>query len=512
MTASSHIATRASFARNVLTGWVSLAVEVVVAFSLTPFIVAKLGAAAYGLWSVAISLIGYLGLIDLGIRGSVGRYINHYLALDDRKALDEVVGTSVIVLCVLGCLALVASVIVGANFTTIFPKTPEELGGEMGVVLPLMAVGLGLAFMLAILTNLLAARERLYVSNGINLVALVVRTVATVAVLSAGAGMKGLAVVTIAVAAVGAGGHYWAVRRAFLGTPPSMTRFSWERLKEIGKFGIAAFVARTASTITADAAPLIGLWTLGPTAVGVYSIVLTLVQNAKRLVDQAGAAIFPSVMKAGALRDIPGLQRLYMHFLRITLTITGLIAFGLSFYGTDFLRLWVGPQFAQGGLAVAILAVGYLFAQVASTATFTLQSLDHVNTTLKVAVVQAVISVALMFVLSASTTLGVAGLALGTAVPLAIAGALVYPRLTVKLVGEDLGVLIRRALERAAMVGVGVGAVFWCVHTFLPPETWSGFAVSVTTCTVLYAILGIRVIAGPGWRQWSVAGIAKVLR
>ena len=53
------------------------------AFVLTPYIIIKLGAATYGVWSLMISVIGYLGLVDIGIRGSVGRYINHYLALKE---------------------------------------------------------------------------------------------------------------------------------------------------------------------------------------------------------------------------------------------------------------------------------------------------------------------------------------------------------------------------------------------------------------------------------------------
>ena len=153
-----HIATRRQFTRNLTSGWVLLVAEVAVAFLLTPYIIAKLGAATYGVWALMISVIGYMGLIDVGIRGSVGRYVNHYLALGDRRALGEVVGTSNVILTDLSLLALGASFVLAAHFSDIFPKTPAELSGAIRFCLPLLAIGLWLSFVSSILGNLLAAR------------------------------------------------------------------------------------------------------------------------------------------------------------------------------------------------------------------------------------------------------------------------------------------------------------------------------------------------------------------
>ena len=136
-----------------------LAAEVAVAFLLTPYIIIKLGAAAYGVWALLIGVIGYMGLIDIGIRGSVGRYVNHYLALKDARAVSEVVGTANVMLTAFGMLALAASFVIAAYFTRIFPKTPPELLGAIRYSLPLLAVGLWLSFVSSILGNLLAARE-----------------------------------------------------------------------------------------------------------------------------------------------------------------------------------------------------------------------------------------------------------------------------------------------------------------------------------------------------------------
>src|SRR5262249_17284707 len=128
--AMSHIATRGQFSRNVVSGWVLLAAEVAVGFALTPFVVRTLGAPAYGVWALMISVLGYMGLIAVGIRGSVGRYVNHYLALGDSGALSGIVGTANVVLTALSAIALAAAWILGAHFELAFPKTPPELADD----------------------------------------------------------------------------------------------------------------------------------------------------------------------------------------------------------------------------------------------------------------------------------------------------------------------------------------------------------------------------------------------
>ncbi|MCX5737716.1 MAG: polysaccharide biosynthesis protein, partial [Proteobacteria bacterium] len=58
------------YARNLATNWVGYGTNVAVAFFLTPFIVHSLGDIRYGIWSLVMSLVGYLGLADMGVRPS----------------------------------------------------------------------------------------------------------------------------------------------------------------------------------------------------------------------------------------------------------------------------------------------------------------------------------------------------------------------------------------------------------------------------------------------------------
>ncbi len=54
--------------RSTVANWTAFAVAAVVGFMLSPFIVHRLGNSAYGTWALLGSLVGYLGLLDFGVR------------------------------------------------------------------------------------------------------------------------------------------------------------------------------------------------------------------------------------------------------------------------------------------------------------------------------------------------------------------------------------------------------------------------------------------------------------
>jgi len=82
------------YARNVIASWTGHGANVVVAFFLSPFIVHSLGDARYGVWTLLMSLTGYLGLVDVGVRASTWRFLNYYLGRGEQEKVDRLISTS----------------------------------------------------------------------------------------------------------------------------------------------------------------------------------------------------------------------------------------------------------------------------------------------------------------------------------------------------------------------------------------------------------------------------------
>src|SRR5260370_41004556 len=66
--------------KNVGSSWFSLGLNILAGLFLSPYILHRLGDAAFGLWVLVFSITGYYGLFDLGIRSSIVRYVASYSA------------------------------------------------------------------------------------------------------------------------------------------------------------------------------------------------------------------------------------------------------------------------------------------------------------------------------------------------------------------------------------------------------------------------------------------------
>ena len=78
-------------AQNILSNWLALAVTTVAGFFLSPYVVHHLGNLTYGVWVIIGSLVSYMGLLDLGLRGAVTRFVSKGVAQNDHAESSQTV-------------------------------------------------------------------------------------------------------------------------------------------------------------------------------------------------------------------------------------------------------------------------------------------------------------------------------------------------------------------------------------------------------------------------------------
>src|SRR6266496_2306737 len=113
--------------KNVSSSWFALGIDVIVGILLSPFILHRLGDAAFGIWVLIFSITGYYGLFDLGIRSSLVRYISKAHANNDIEYASRIINTTLFSYTCIGTAAFL---------TTIFLSTYIEsfqISGEFPV-------------------------------------------------------------------------------------------------------------------------------------------------------------------------------------------------------------------------------------------------------------------------------------------------------------------------------------------------------------------------------------------
>src|SRR5690242_347202 len=115
-------------AGNIFSNWVALVLGMVVAFFLMPFVVHHLGNVAYGVWVLVVSLNSYMGLLDLGLRGAVTRFVSKGATQGNHDESSEAASGALWIRLWLSIAILLTSIGFASVFTRLF-QVPPSLAG-----------------------------------------------------------------------------------------------------------------------------------------------------------------------------------------------------------------------------------------------------------------------------------------------------------------------------------------------------------------------------------------------
>jgi O-antigen/teichoic acid export membrane protein len=84
----------------------------VFSFVLAPIMLARLGLAQFGVWAVTGAFATYAGLMDLGVTRALGRFVALYDTQGNRRAVEQLFGLGLVVVCVVAALSAAVSLAV----------------------------------------------------------------------------------------------------------------------------------------------------------------------------------------------------------------------------------------------------------------------------------------------------------------------------------------------------------------------------------------------------------------
>ena len=85
---NSAVRSRPSLIGNAFASWGAFLYVAAIGFFLSPIVVNSLGTTSYGVWSLLVTVVGYLGLLDFGVRGAVGVSDRGHTAASQLRADD----------------------------------------------------------------------------------------------------------------------------------------------------------------------------------------------------------------------------------------------------------------------------------------------------------------------------------------------------------------------------------------------------------------------------------------
>jgi O-antigen/teichoic acid export membrane protein len=442
-------------------------------------------------WTLLMSLTGYLGLVDVGVRVSTGRFLNYFLGRGEQEKVDRLISTSLAFFTAVSLAVMAVAAGLGLAFGRIFTKFPPELAAEASWILPLMGLNVWLGFYAATFSQLLASRERFDLMNVVELAVLGLRAGGTVWVLWAGHGITALALVLMAsnvTACVLLGLLAWRK-----GSPAAVRKsnVSLGMLKEIFGFSVWAFVGNVSVQIVFYASSAVIGLLIGAAEITYYSIAAMLVGYASALVSHVSNIMSPDIFKAAGQEDLAQLRWLSGKAMRTTMLIMVPILVGYMALGREFIGLWMGPRYGESAWILLLLAIP-AFCDVANRplgAAF--MGLGHVRLLAVMAATHAVSNLCLAVCLVLAG-LGIRGVALGAVVPGVAVPVWFFVVATSRMRG-GVWTFFRATVLRWMVAGALFAGLCMGIRALLPEGGWLWFWIKVGILAALYAPIGLLV-------------------
>jgi O-antigen/teichoic acid export membrane protein len=489
------------FIRNLTANWVGHGVNLVVMFFLSPFVVHTLGTTQYGIWQILTVLTGYMGVLDLGVRASTGRFIVLYLGKKEYGKIDQTIRTGLGLYTCVGGLILIVSCILGLEFPRFFPSVSSEYRTLVRLLLPVLAVNIWISAFRTVLSSILTAHDRFDLARGSDLIMLAFRTIGTIIMLKLGQGLIGLTIAVIGCNIVGLLVNFLMARKVHRELRLWPLILKKERIKELYNYGIGAFVITVSAKIIGQTDLIIVGNLISIDAVTVYSVGAMLLYYSNTFLQQISTTLFPQMQRAVARGEMRNAKWLFFRQNRLAMFFGILMFVGYISFGNAFIELWMyhpdtfpHESVNQAALLMGILAASKLLILFSYGTGSILSAMGHIGFTAKVTISQAFMNLALSIIFVVFFHWGLAGVAAGTFAGRILTSTIVVPWYACKKMKINFG-------HYVMVIGgniIGIGGVFALiclgVQKLMTAETWPEFLLQVGIATACYLPIAYFVI------------------
>jgi O-antigen/teichoic acid export membrane protein len=477
---------------NVVWNLAGYVAAMVTALLLAPFVIHRLGDSAYGVWVLASEIAGYSAVFDLGVRGAVDHYVARYSSTGESERLRRSLAAASWLLTLLGTAMLAAGLVLAVNFPSLF-STPGVGSNQIRVAAVLLAIAAGVGLRMDLYISILYGYRRLDLSNAAEIFPRVVAAVSTAAAVATGWGLIGVSVAHLAGRVCS-----WILRVQFVSRLQTGIPIRWRyrdktAVRELLDYGGKALIVYIAWLLINRVDVLVVGATLGSAQVTFYSVGGSVVQYACAAVAAVAVSITPQLTRLHARGELLELRRIYVKSSRLaSLAAAGLAALVLAF-GPAFLSIWLGPKYVSGpwsmrsDVVMAILVMANLPRLFHAVSWQVLFAMRRVGFLMWVSTGEAIANLVLSLVLVRFWSL--AGVALGTLIPMVIVSGIIVPVHVLRAIGVSWPDYLRECVARPLLTGVALYFVAAGLVALQHPDGWAQLIGETAVAGVAFAVI-----------------------
>jgi membrane protein EpsK len=476
---------RRRFAGNVLSNLAYVLAQIATFMWLTPFLIGYLGIAAFGIISLATTIVSYMSILTHALYSAVSRFLAIDLEQRDTIAANKTFNTalfSVIGFFVgLAPLILIASLCFPDLFTV--PSGWEWDGSFLFGVLTV-------AFFVTVIGSIFGisafVHSQFLLSNVAHVAGLLVRLGLICALFFifpahlwyAGGGVLAGSVVSLF-------GLVWLWRRL---TPELQIRaaaFDRSRLRDLLGMGGWIVVNMAGATLLGRVDLIVVNFFFGATMMGGYAAVAQFSVLMEYLVNAAAQVIRPAILIKYAQGDFIALQHLSSRGIKLLGLALALPAGLLCGFSRPLLSIWLGASFGDLSILLVIL-ISHLSLNLSARPLLDVQNaFNKVRNPGIATLISGGVNLGLAILLAAWGKWGAAGVAISCAIAWTAKNGFYMPIYTAQIMKVPWWTFFFSL--SASLVGtLFVGMFSYVLSLVLRPESWFALAACAAVVTLIY--------------------------
>lgn len=340
--------------KNATSSYARQLIQVAILLLLTPYIVEKVGAADFGLWSLIQATIGLLALMDLGFSASVVKYVADARGRGDAARLRRITATFFWQYAALGAAVLALTLLLAPVFPAVF-GVPDDRAESARFVFLLIGLRAAQALPLGLFAGILVGCQQQVLSN----LSRVVGT-ASYGLFAWWALAYSPTIEALAWASLGTGLFANLLGLAFcLKAAPGMSlsprEFRWSLVGEISAFSTWFFLIQISLLIASRVDTIIINAFLPLTAVAVYTVAIRIAEKAGSLCKQLVNTLTPVIAELKGAGEEANIRAVLLKGSMLAVAAAAPLLAGLAWLAEDLVVVWMGEEFRDAALPCRLL-------------------------------------------------------------------------------------------------------------------------------------------------------------
>lgn len=347
--------------RNVMFGGLRYVVILPLPFVMTPLILHKIGVAGYGTWAVFLAINGLTSLADLGLVGTLSKFVAEYHATRDVAALSRVFNSG------LG-LFLLIDLVVGAALWILTPMLAGGLfhgshvpRGELISLLRIFVLVVAANILTQLFASVTTGLQRLDLTNMISAGNVLLSAAFGAALLILGWGLPGLVYGYCASSILTVVTYVVVVRRLLPQVFPNPFHFDAVEAKKMFGFSFRLYITQAAATVHNQVEKVYLGMLVGVAAVGWYDMASDIALKIRNGLSFVLGPILPAASELNALADESRMRELYYRTHKyLALVGVPVVCYAVA-VSHRFVELWVGSGLTIVAAPLSILLIVNFF-------------------------------------------------------------------------------------------------------------------------------------------------------